>query len=298
MSGIGLERRAVAAPAALFCCLLWGSAFPTVKAGLAFFPPVFFAGVRFLAAGLLILALGAAAGLLRRPTPAALRLILLIGLLQTAFGYYFFFKGMSRASASSGAIVNSSGPLVTALMASLLLGERGWTPSRIAGVGLGLAGLVTAFADSSGFGFHLLGEGFILLSVLFHAYSSILAKRLASTVDPFLLAGGSMSSGGGLLLLGSLLWEDAATGVITATAASLLAYSIVISATAFTLWYALLRYHPVGEISLAKFSIPVFGYLLAVLTLGEPLTRNRSLGVLLVAAGIVLVFRGGATVVP
>lgn len=55
-------------PLALFCCLLWGSAFPTVKVGYSLFnisaddtfSQIFFAGIRFTLAGLLVILFGSA----------------------------------------------------------------------------------------------------------------------------------------------------------------------------------------------------------------------------------------------
>ena len=46
-----------AAPWAIGACLLWGSAFAGVKFGLRYMPPLTFAGMRFILAGLMLLPL-------------------------------------------------------------------------------------------------------------------------------------------------------------------------------------------------------------------------------------------------
>ncbi len=287
-----LGRRGPALAAALFCCLLWGSAFPTVKAGLRWLTPTFFAGARFTIAGAAVLVLAAA---VRRGPPGwsgHARGILLVGFFQTFVGYYFFFHGLQKSSAVTGSIINSAGVFMTAVLAWLLLGEGGWSAGQAAGVAIGFAGVVLATAGpdwrpslSAG------GEGLILLSALSLAYSSILVKRMAAATDAMLISGGSMVSGGMMLLVLAALTEPVGAQSWSEAAIALLLWSAFISAAAFTVWYALLRHNDVSTISTAKFTIPIFGSVLSAATLGEELTAAKVAGGLLVGLGMFLIFR-------
>ena len=71
----------------------------------------------------------------------------------------------------------------------------------------------------------------------------------------------------------------------------------VISSVAFSLWTLLLKYNPVGTVSIYGFTNPVFGVILSALFLGEQAFTLQNLGALiLVSLGIIVVNR--VTTVP
>lgn len=64
----------------------------------------------------------------------------------------------------------------------------------------------------------------------------------------------------------------------------------LLSAAAFALWAALLKYNPVTKVAVFNFLVPVFGALLSALFLGETVLQWRNaLALVLVCAGIWLV---------
>ena len=70
----------------------------------------------------------------------------------------------------------------------------------------------------------------------------------------------------------------------------LLIYMAFISAAAFSIWIALLKYNQVSEISVFCFSIPVFGVMLSAALLGEDFTSPANLFALVcVSVGIIIV---------
>jgi drug/metabolite transporter (DMT)-like permease len=74
-------------------------------------------------------------------------------------------------------------PVVTGVMAAFWLGERLVTPFRIAGLGLGLAGLSVVFAHGLAAGSGaILGIAGVLLSVHIHAASAVWVKRIGAGV--------------------------------------------------------------------------------------------------------------------
>ncbi len=132
----------------------------------------------------------------------------------------------------------------------------GWR-FTLAGV-LGLGGLD---------GFHLHGDGLILLSAVSAGAGALVSRIYTPGRDPMLLTGWQLALGGTFLgLLGRL--GGGALGSVTVGGAALLGYMIVLSAAAFTVWTALLGRFPVGRVSLFGFLIPVFGALFSALVLG------------------------------
>ena len=89
---------------AFFCCFLWGSASPSIKIGYELFSigaedlasRFVFAGVRFMIAGGMVIALGS---LLERrflrPTRESWRYVLVLMLFQTVLQYIFFYTGLA-----------------------------------------------------------------------------------------------------------------------------------------------------------------------------------------------------------
>ena len=70
----------------------------------------------------------------------------------------------------------------------------------------------------------------------------------------------------------------------------LLFYMAMLSAVAFSLWTTLLKYNPVGKVTIYGFSIPIFGAGLSAVFLGEDIFSLKNLVALLcVSAGIILV---------
>ncbi|MDC7223096.1 MAG: EamA family transporter, partial [Spirochaetales bacterium] len=121
---------------ALFCCLLWGSAFPALKIlyGECQLLPgdtgglLLLAGGRFLTASLLVLLLGIVMPHRRakHSGTSAMSLglrLLLIGLVQTTAQYYFFYSGVSRIPGSTASVVNSSRVFFTLILAHLFFSD-------------------------------------------------------------------------------------------------------------------------------------------------------------------------------
>ena len=115
---------------AIFCSVLWGSAFPVLKISyeelqMAADNPIaqmVFAGIRFLLAGLIILVFLLFTNrkhlFVKR---SQIPVLILLGLIQTAVQYYFFYNGLGKVSGMQGAILSSSGTFLTVIFSSFLL---------------------------------------------------------------------------------------------------------------------------------------------------------------------------------
>ena len=107
--------------------------------------------------------------------------------------------------------------------------------------------------------------------------------------DPVKITAFQLSFGGLILLitglvLGGKIQLNSILNVLV------LCYLALVSAVAFTLWTAILRYHPVSKISVFNLLVPVFGTVWSGILLKEPvLTVENIIALVLVCAGIVLV---------
>ena len=286
---------------ATLCCLLWGSAYPAIKSGYALLSigrddtasQLVFAGWRFLLAGVLLLGIARAIG---RPVfalpRASLGRIALLGLAQTSLQYVFFYVGLAHTTGVKGSILNATGTFFSVLLAHFIYQNDRLDHRKALGCLVGFAGVMAVnlrSGQSLDAGFTLLGEGFIVIAALVLSAASIYGKWLSQRIDAMVMTGYQLAIGGLALLLAGLAFGGALHGMSLAPAVLLL-YMAVLSAVAFALWAALLKYNRVGMVSVFNFLIPVFGALLSALFLGEQILAWRNaVALLLVCGGIWLV---------
>ena len=114
---------------AIFCCLLWGSAFPCVKTGYNLFAIdkshapslMLFAGVRFTLAGVMVIAFGSIQKKkFLTPKPRNMWRVLVVALFQTCLQYTFFYIGLANVSGVKSSVINGLGVFFTILFACFI----------------------------------------------------------------------------------------------------------------------------------------------------------------------------------
>jgi len=295
-----LTHKYTVAAIAVFCSILWGSAFPVLKVTyqeLALTPGdygarIILAAIRFMFAGLVLLVmvrLGMRQSLRieRKNWPA----VALLGILQIAFQYFFFYNGLAKTTGMKGAILQSSSIFFIVMLAHLFFGDDRLNWKKMFGMSTGFAGIVLVnWGQAFSLHFSLGGEGFLIMAGLTSAIAMILAKNLTQGINAFVLTGWQMVVGSTFLFIAGFL--DGGFRILTFTplAAGLLVYSVFLSATAFSLWYAILKYNKAGEIAIYRFMIPVSGALLSSLFVsGEDLNMRVVQALFLVTMGILAV---------
>lgn len=264
---------------ALVCCALWGSAFPCIKLGYAYFDipagdtaaQLLFAGLRFTLAGLLTLLIGSV--MHRRPLVPRrgnLKRIVKLSLMQTVIQYLFFYVGLAHTSGVKSSIVESSTVFLTILAASLLFRQESLTARKLLGCAVGFAGVViiNMAGQSVDMRMSFLGEGAILLSACAYALSSVMIKNYARYELPITLSGYQFLLGGVVLTVCGLA-AGGRIAQVNAQGLLMLAYLALLSAIAYSIWGTLLKYNPVARVSIYGFMNPVCGVLLSALLLGE-----------------------------
>jgi len=136
---------------ALFCGVLWGSAFPVLKVSyteLGMSPDdryavIVLAGLRFCIASLLIFVL-IIVGIRRSPkiNRKMLPQLFVLGLLQISLQYFFFYNGMAHTTGMKGAILSSSGTFFVVVLAHFVYADDRLDWRKILGLIAGFAGIV------------------------------------------------------------------------------------------------------------------------------------------------------------
>lgn len=288
---------------ALLCCLLWGSAFPCIKLGYAWMEipgdatgtQILYAGVRFTLAGILTVLFGSIGNhKVLLPSKTNYFKIIKLCMLQTVFQYLFFYIGLAHTSGVKASIIEGMNVFVAILVASLLFHQEKLTGKKILGCILGFLGvvLVNLSGNKIDVSLNFFGEGFIFLSTVAYAFSSVLIKKYSRTENPVLMSGWQFILGGIIMVLCGLLLGGNLTCWNTKSILMLI-YLAFVSAVAYTLWSLLLKYNPISKVAVFGFMNPVFGVILSSIFLKEGnLLSVASIGSLfLVCLGIYIVNR-------
>ncbi len=295
-------RREILFLCATLCTLLWGSSYPAIKSGYAMLDiarndipaQMLFAGYRFLLAGIFLLFLCKLTGkALTGINLKQWRQISIMGLTQTTVQYVFFYIGLAHATGVKASILNATGTFFSVLLAHFIYHNDRLNHRKVLGCLAGFVGVMVVNFNNSALDFEvtLEGEGFIVIAAFTLAAASIYGKRISQHMDVLIMTAWQLAIGGlALMLLGWATGGSLKNFDIQSTL--LLIYLALLSSAAFALWGTLLKYNPVGMVSIFNFLVPVFGVALSAIFLGETIMEWKYLiALVLVCGGIFLVTR-------
>ncbi|WP_339147935.1 MULTISPECIES: DMT family transporter [unclassified Sutcliffiella] len=276
----------------LLIMIFWGMNVPLVKILVENLSPVTMTAFRIMTAGLTVFLILSIFKLVRLPTKREFYYIILGSFLNVVCHHYFLSIGLKGTSGTNAGIILGAGPILTALIASVLLKKK-TTFQRWTGFLLGGAGVaVTILVGSNGVSEINIGDIYVFISILTQAFSFILISKLAKTLDPRLLTGYMLVIGASALMVIGLMTEPGAvkefatiswqvwlaffTSAIIATALGHMSYNFII-----------------GKIGPAEASIflnftPFFALIGSVFLLGEKVTIFHLIGLVLIVAGVLL----------
>lgn len=307
-----LQKPVIVWAGALISCALWGSAFPCIKLGYAWqhiaaddtAAQILFAGIRFTMAGLLTILIGS---FMHREALVphsfdTVKKAALLCLFQTVLQYLFFYIGLAHASGVNASIIEGLNVFVAVLIAGLLFRLEKVTAQKMLGCAIGFGGLIIVNLSGGKLGgLAWNGEGFIFISTIAYAFSSVLMKKFSKTENPMLLSGWQFLFGGLIMALwgwvtgGRLSFyrtsdpaSDTALAVLNMPAILMLLWLAFVSAAAYSIWSMLLKYNPVSRVAVFGFMNPVFGVILSAWLLreGQKLGVSAVLSLVLVCVGI------------
>ena len=284
---------------ALFLTLaaLWGSAFVAIKAGLAYFPPVLFAAVRFDGAGVLMLGYAAWATDRWRPrTRREWTVVAVGGLLVIAAYHALLFVGEQGTTSAAAAVIVGLNPVLTTGFSRALLPSERLTTFGVVGLLVGLFGVVVmADPDPANLlGGEVVPKGLILLAVASFALGSVLTRRFETDLPVETMEAWAMLGGAAVLHAVSVARPGESVAAVRWTGEALLALgylSVGASAVGFLVYFNLLsRLGPI-EINLVSYVAPVAAAVVGFVWLGEVVDAPTVAGFVLIVVGFVLVKR-------
>ncbi|MEV6826924.1 DMT family transporter [Amycolatopsis sp. NPDC051102] len=280
-------RTRLAVPAVLGAALIWSSSFAVTKVALAEVPPMTLGALRFVLAAA-ILGVAVHTGPRRRPLPSPRERLHIGGAGLLGITAYFALEniGVDLATASDATLIVASYPVLTLVLS----GRTAFSPVRLTGMLLAIAGVWLVVRDKSG-GHSLSGDAFLIAGGAVWALYNILARRDTSGASPIVVTYYQTLAGAGGFVLLSLSEVDqwSAPGAGTVLRIGFLAG--LCSVAAFLLYnYGLRGLEPSVAVNLLNI-VPVAGLVWAVALAGETLTVTQVFGGAVVIGGVTLSLR-------
>jgi drug/metabolite transporter (DMT)-like permease len=273
--------------------LVWGSSFLWIKIGLEELGPFTLVAFR-LAFGLLGLAVVVLAQ--RPPAPRSLKLwggLLLIGITNTALPFVLITWGELYIDSAVAAILNSTVPLFSMLIAHFFLQDERMNFSRLVGLGLGFVGvflLVGRGISGEGLTDSILGQLAVLAAAVCYAGSGVFTRKNLRQVSPVFQA--FMTVLTAELVIWMLVPLAESPVVIPSTPLTWVAVAwlgLLGSCVAYLLYFYLIQSAGATRAAMVTYTFPVVGITLGVVFLGEEFSLQLLLGAALVIAGVWIV---------
>ncbi|GHH66187.1 EamA family transporter [Promicromonospora soli] len=261
--------------------MVWGTTYFVTTELLPAGHPLFAGLVRALPAGLIAVAVGMAL-----PRGSWWWKSAVLGILNIGLFFPMLFISAERLPGGVAATLGAIGPLVVALLAVPVLGERlsarriAWGVAGVAGVGLVVLG-PGARLDAVGVVAGLVGAGSMALGVT-------LTKRWGRPdgVGPVSFAGWQLTAGGLFLIPVTLIAEGAPPAVDGRAALGYLWLGLVGGLVAYVLWFRGISKLPVTSVAFLAPLSPLVAAAIGVVVLGESLSAVQAVGFALALAAV------------
>ncbi len=272
------------------CSLAWGSGFLFIKLMHGEVEPIILASCRGMLGavtiGLWLWTLG------QGPWPKRGEIVpwLILGTLSGWIPNILVAFALQRMDSGPAALIQASGPLITAIGSHMLFAEERLTPRRIAGVVIGIIGvgfLIGPRALEGG----ATSLGILAMFGVAMGYASTnIYTRTIKNADPARLAFGQQAVSGivatvlAMVIAGPAAYAPAGNHIWAN-----LALGILATALPMAIFMNLIRAAGPTRAGMTGYTVPAVATLIGVVVLGERLTSWQMLGGLIVLLGVALV---------
>jgi len=278
-------------------CFVWGSTWLAIKVGLGSLPPLTFAGLRFIAAFGLLLALALARRIEFPRDGESWRVMLFLGLTQIAFPYAFTFWGEQYMTAGLTALLFATGPFFVVVFAHFMIPGERVTAWKLIGMLVSFIGVTIIFSQELMLSANSFWGGVaVIASSGSAACANVVGKKYSLSINSTANVVVQMGIGALLLTAAGVALERGAPMNFGQTSVFAVLYLAVVgSAFGFIALYWLFTRMEVTKTSLFAFITPIVAVLLGWILLGERVDPNVAVGGSLILVGVVLVNRAPKT---
>jgi drug/metabolite transporter (DMT)-like permease len=266
--------------------LFWAFNWIAVKVAFEHITAGDFAAVRWLLMEVIIVAYCLATKRSLRIEKGDLWPVLFVGFLNMGIYMVFFLLGLHETSATEGAIILATSPVITYYMAVAIRQER-FNGIALMGGLIAFAGVVLVAQPSGAAGNRLLGDGLLGLSSVVMAWGAVLTRKLMNRYDPIRLFAISLPGALPVIVLFTLNAPHSDWAHVQPISLLMLLHSAALSGVAaYCLFYGGIKRIGAGGASLYQNAVAAVTPLIAWVYLGTSLNWLQAAGIASVLAGV------------
>ncbi len=274
----------------LLLCLLaamWGASFPAVKVAIAYLSTTSMVALRLIV-GMIVMT-GLAFFLGRRPKldRATWITYVAVAAIGNLLPFLLIAHGQRFIDAGLGAILMATMPLATIVLAHLFTRDEKLTLRGVAGVLIGLAGiLVLVGVDAlKGLGADVLGQLALTAAAMCYALHTLLARRMSGT-SPFTNAAIVLALAAGMGVALMLATEGPPPDLPLKAALAILFLGAFSNGLAYLIYFRLTGTVGVAFTAMTNYLVPVMGVMWSALILGEVPSIRAIFALVLILGGV------------
>ena len=271
-------------------CIIWGTTYLGIRVALETVPVLLVAGLRWMAAGVMLCGILLAMGK-RLPPVRMWGPLLLLGVLMNVVGNGFVVFAQQSVPSGLTAVLIATTPFWSALTERLLPNGDRFSARALAGLSIGFSGIVILVwpemsQGGAGGRAFVIGVIAIQLACVGWVVGTSYARRHELGDDPLPSTALQMVFSGVLLLTAATVRGDWAQLSFTPRTFGAMAYlTIAGSLVAYSAYIYAIQHLRLSLVSLYAYINPIIAVALGTVLLGEPLSPRIVLAAILVLAG-------------
>jgi len=271
-------------------CIVFGANAVAIKISLSGLGVFTTAGLRFGMAAFIIFFWAKITGRSFSIKKGQAHQLLIISLFFT-FQLSLLYFGLNKTNASRGTLLINLQPFFVLFLAHYFIPGDKVTRKKILGLFMGFAGMAFVFFGKRGITTDVqFGDFLILITAFLWACNTTYIKRIINAFDPFQIVLYPMVFSVPFFFLAGFIWDERMIGHVNLNVlGSLLYQGLLTGSFGFVAWNNMLQKYGVVSLHSFIFIMPIAGVLLGGVVLGEPITFNILLALLLIVSGIVVV---------
>ncbi len=268
--------------------LMWSSAFTSARIAVAYMSPLLLLSVRFLISGLIAMIIAKMLGQRIALTAKQWGAVVLFGVLQNGVYLGANFVAMQWIEAGLAAIIASLLPLLVALLSWAFFKER-LPKLGVLGLFAGLAGVLVIMGSRLSGGADITGVVLAFIGVGALGLATLLVRGATASGNVLMVVGLQMLVASAALFPVSLAFETWHIIWSWQLVVAFIYTTLVPGVLATLVWFLLVQ--RIGAIRASSFHFlnPFLGVAIAAVVVGESLSMQDIVGVLIITVGIVAV---------
>ncbi len=274
-------------------CVIWGSSYLFIRLGVRDLTPPALIALRLLVGAAVITTIATVRRHDLRLQRRDFLVLLVVATINTAAPFLLIAWGEVTVPSGLAAVLNSTVPIFSMVLAGAVLQDEPMTLPRLGGVALGFTGVVVLLSKSLGQAtIHwsaLSGQGAIVLASICYAVGAVSIRKNLRGVPPLTMATYTLLIAASETVLLSLVFSRPAWGAMTSTTWFAVAWlGILGSGMAYLLAFYVLSNWGAARYTLLAYMMPVVGLTLGAVFLHEVLDWHIIAGSILVVSGVIL----------